>query len=83
MTSVGPYAEYQVVVLDDANPTDAGWITSGWFQEIINYRIIVLTPEQEEAFLAEYGRRLDALAADNHLPEPLKPKRRGRPQRRE
>jgi hypothetical protein len=33
--NVGPYREFQVVVLDDAKPDDLGWINSGWLREIV------------------------------------------------
>lgn len=48
-TNVGPYAEFQVVVLDDADPVHAGWIASGWLKEI-HSPLIKVTPEWIERF---------------------------------
>lgn len=33
-TDVGPFGRNHVVLLDDADPTDAGWIATGYFAEI-------------------------------------------------
>lgn len=33
-TDVGPFGKGHVVLLDDADPTDAGWINTGYFHEI-------------------------------------------------
>ena len=74
--SVGPYREFQVVVFDDAREPDAGWVRTGWFREIVNPKVIVLTEAQSAEFEATYLRRPEG------LPEQLRP-RRGRPKRRE
>jgi hypothetical protein len=34
ITDVGPYRSYQVVLFDDADARDAGWIRSGFFRRI-------------------------------------------------
>lgn len=34
ITALGPYVEHQVVVLDERDPEDAGWIRSGYFREL-------------------------------------------------
>lgn len=33
-TDVGPFGKNHVVLLDDAEPVDAGWIATGYFHEI-------------------------------------------------
>jgi len=42
-TSVGPFREFQVVVLDDEREPDAGWIRTGWLREIPRPAIRVTT----------------------------------------